>query len=214
MTELPLDLIVLVADLDQEQTIRVLLGDRQRSLGIRPIRVEYLRHWRHDAGCFNEAPAILQSYQERASYALVLLDKDGSGKEHLSAEEIEGDLRDRLSATGWNDRAAAVVIEPELEIWIWSDSPEVEACLGWTGRHPALRDWLLVRELLRPDEPKPADPKHAFRCALREVGQRPSASVFARIAARVGIDRCRDPSFARLRTRLSAWFRVAEQNSV
>lgn len=206
MSSPPLDLVVLVADLDQEQAIRSLLRDRVRSLGIRSVKSEYLRHVRHDPGCLNEAEAILQPYQMRAAHALVLLDLEGSGREDQRAEDIESELTSRLGTSGWGDRATAVVIDPELEIWVWSDSPQVEEVLGWTGRKPALREWLQARGLLIPTEPKPRDPKLALREALHEVRQKPSAAIFGRLAQGVGLDRCADASFQRLRKCLWNWF--------
>jgi hypothetical protein len=132
----PFDLVILVADLDQQEAVRMLLSSRGESLGIRPIRSEILKHSRHDPGCFNEAPGILQSYQSRAGHGLVLLDRDGSGREAMSAEEMEADLNGRLSETGWGERARGVVIDPELEIWVWSDSPKVDEILHSRSRAP------------------------------------------------------------------------------
>lgn len=176
------------------------------SLGIRPLGVEYLRHPRHDPGCFLQAPDILQPYQLRAAHALVVFDREGCGREELTAEQIESDLATRLSESGWGPRSRAVAIDPESEIWIWSDSPKVDEGLGWANRKPALREWLRSRQLLAPDPTKPGAPKDAFRVALREVGQKASASVFARLARQVSLDRCDDPSFSRLRSCLTEWF--------
>lgn len=204
--EYPLDLVVLVADLDQQEVMRSLLDKRPESLGIRKIRRELLKHPRHDPGCFVEAPALLRTYQDRAAHAVVLLDREGSGKEELSADEMENHLNGRLTASGWGDRARTVVIDPELEIWVWSDSPQVDEGLGWSGRTPSLRQWLLTRGLWPPGAAKPPSPKEALHAALREVRQRAVASIFSRLAATVSLDRCEDPSFSRLRGFLRGWF--------
>lgn len=202
----PLDLVVLVADLDQQEALRSLLDRRHQSLGIRKISHEILKHPRRDPGSFNESPAVLQPYQERAAHALVLLDRDGSGQEVLSVGEIEANLNARLAASGWEDRACAVVIDPELEAWAWSDSPRVDEGLGWAGRAPPLREWLHLQGLWPADAQKPPRPKEALRAALKEVRQRPVAPIFGNLAATVGLDRCQDPSFTRLRAVLKTWF--------
>ena len=55
-------------------------------------------------------------------------------------ENLETEAEQRLSSSGWDDRAVAIVLDPELEIWVWSDSPEVDDVLGWRGRIPRLAD--------------------------------------------------------------------------
>ena len=182
------------------------MDNRSQSLGIRKINRELLKHPRHDPGCFKEAPALLQTYQDRAAHALVLLDREGSGQEESSAEEMENDLNSRLAASGWGDKARTVVIDPELEVWVWSDSSQVDEGIGWSGRTPSLRDWLFGQGLWPSGATKPPSPKDALRSALREVKQRAVASLFSGLAAKVSLDRCQDPAFARLRGYLSGWF--------
>jgi hypothetical protein len=44
---------------------------------------------------------------------------------------MENDLEARLSQSGWpSGCCAAIVIDPELELWVWSRSPHVPAVLG------------------------------------------------------------------------------------
>lgn len=137
-----LNLVVLVPGKDERETLSGLLSSRQQSLGIASIRFEILVHPRRDPGCFHEAPAVLQPFLRRADRALVLLDFQGSGQENRSAGEIGDDLLHRLDAAGWKNRAGVVIIDPELEVWLWADSPRVDAELGWSGRDRPLRDWL------------------------------------------------------------------------
>lgn len=79
---------------------------------------------------------------------------------------MESDVEGRLSAAGWDNRAAAVVISPELESWVWSDSPQVDLALAWTGQDMPLRDWLRKQGLLEAGAIKPTEPKRAlsWRC--------------------------------------------------
>jgi hypothetical protein len=71
----------------------------------------------------------------------VLFDYYGCGAEHeMAPEEIEDEVEEKLSRSGWEDRARCVVIDPELEVWVWSDSPEVDRCLGWKSEPRRVQD--------------------------------------------------------------------------
>ncbi len=99
-----------------------------------------------------------------------------------------------------------IVIQPELEIWVWSDSTKVDECLGWAGYQPNLRNWLRERKLLAEDAIKPEDPKLAVEHALREVRKPRSAALYRQLAESVSLQRCVDPGFIRLKTTLQQWF--------
>lgn len=207
----PLDLVVLVPGKDDRESVDGLLSARSESLGILRIRYEILVHPRRDAGCFHEAAAVLQPFHRRARHALVLFDREGCGQEDRSAEEISEDVRIRLAESGWGERAAAVVIDPELEVWLWTDSPRVDAELGWTGRDRSLRDWLRENEQWGEGERKPARPKEAFERVLREVRLQRSSSIYGRLARTVGLRRCEDLSFRRFCDLLRSWFPAEPQ---
>lgn len=55
-----------------------------------------------------------------------MFDYEGSGREGQKVEVLEKQVRELLEKNGWDDRAIAVILEPELEIWLWSDSPELD----------------------------------------------------------------------------------------
>lgn len=203
---LPLDLIALVPDKDQRETLDGLLTTRIGSLGIRKISFKILVHPRRDPGCYIEAQDILQPLVNKASYALVVFDHEGSGQEGRSANEIADDLLDRLSRSGWQNRAQVLVIEPELEIWVWSDSPQVDAALGWSGRSENLRGWLSIRGVWPDNSPKPPRPKECLLEALREVRVRRSSAIYRQLAEKVGLERCQDPAFNELKDILRSWF--------
>ena len=202
----PLDLVVLVPGKDDREAVDGLLSARFESLGILRIRYEILVHPRRDAGCFHEAAAVLQPFYRRARHALVLFDREGCGQEDRSAGEIAEDVRIRLAESGWEERAAVVVIDPELEVWLWADSPRVDTELGWIGRDRRLRDWLQENGWWAAEERKPARPKEALERVLREVRLQRSSSIYGRLARTVGLRRCEDPSFRRLCDLLRSWF--------
>jgi hypothetical protein len=133
MTQRVNDLVVLVADKNIEFAIKGILENHHK-LGVRPLPEEQRKilQAQQDAGCFRRCDDLLRPFSRDFNHALVLLDREGSGKEKLSREEMESDIEKRLGASGWEDeRAVAVVFDPELEIWVWSDSPQVDEVLNW-----------------------------------------------------------------------------------
>jgi hypothetical protein len=201
------DLVVLTADKSIERVISCLLTRRQ-ALGIRRVEFDVFVHPGRDPGCLNKSHDFLRPFQSQYAHALVVFDKAGSGAETRARTDIEEKLTQRLAANGWRGRAGVVVIDPELEVWVWSDSPEVDACLGWSDRSPALRQWLRTRGLWEEDDTKPQMPKEAFEAALQCVRIPLSSAIFAELAQSVSVNRCRDSSFQALRDLLTDWFQA------
>ena len=205
------DLIVLVADLDIEQTIRGLLS-RPHRIKIDSVSFEIRRHPNRDAGCRTQAAEYLRPFIGRYQRALVVFDLHGSGST-VSREETQQEVELRLGTNGWRDRARAVVIEPELEAWVWTRSPHISRALGWESRYDRLRAWLESEGLWPPEIPKPPDPKRAMqrameRAALRKRVRR-SSTKFHDLAQRIDSRSCQDPAFSELRATLQDWFPAA-----
>jgi hypothetical protein len=200
------DLVVLTAGADEREALRSLLSDRTPSLGIRRLRFVVRVHVGRDAGCFHKAPDVLQVYQRHAAHGLVLFDREGSGQEAESARALEDDLRHRLARSGWRDRADVVVIDPELERWVWADSPHLARLVGWSGDAGSLRSWLDTRGLWTSEAAKPERPKEALQATLRHTGRRRSAALYGDLGRTVGLARCLDPAFQRLTSILRTWF--------
>ena len=199
------DLIVVAADLDAKQVIEQLLR-RPRSLGIRPIQFTVDRYVKRDSGCCGTSHEYLRPFVRQFDYAMVIFDRDGSGRESQARDDIETAVEQELAKNGWSDRSAAIVIVPELEAWVWSDSPEVDKALGWQGRTPSLRSWLVETGHLTDETSKPDDPKQAMKSALHEANKRPSPAIFSVLAKNVGTGRCIDPAFLKFKTTLQQWF--------
>ena len=200
---MPKDCIILVADLDTENAIGGLLT-RPQALGCRDFTFDLFRHPQRDPGVRLEAGKFIQPFATAYERAVLILDRHGSGADAKPPEEIERDVENALPPE-WQNRAVAIVIDPELEAWIWSDSPEVDRALGWQGRMPSLRQWL-VSENLAPPGAKPADPKLAYQRALIQAGKTRSASLFNSLGQTVSTRRCSDRAFVKFRDTLSAWF--------
>jgi hypothetical protein len=148
----------------------------------------------------------LRSQINEYRYALVIFDREGSGREQLTALQIANKVRTQLEQNGWDDRAAVVVIDPELEAWVWSDSPHVDRILGWDGRIPPLRTWLVDSGHTLTVKGVPVRPKEALQAALQESKLRHSSAIFDQLGRSVSLDRCGDKSFRRLCVALRTWF--------
>ncbi len=140
---------------------------------------------------------------------MILRDREGCGQQDLPREALEEQIEQRLAKSGWGGRAAAVVLDPELEIWVWSDSPEVDRSLGWAGRQPGLADWLVSEGYCTAGQGKPNTPKKAFEEALQIAKKRRSSAIHHQLALRVGLGRCTDPAFLKLKGLLRQWFGTA-----
>lgn len=201
------DLAVLVADKNMEFSIKGIL-QRPEALGIHQISFDIYSHLENDPGCFLRGHDFLRPYVNKFHHALVILDHHGCGKEKLTREQVEKDIESRLYASGWKKRAAAIVINPELENWLWSDSPEVDAALGWKEKSPPLRTWLKNQGFQESGLLKPSPPKEAVESALREVRKPRSSSIYFQIAEKVSLKRCKDPAFLKLKEKLVQWFKI------
>ena len=198
------DLIVLVADGHQEQTVATLLTRRQPSLGIRQISIDIDSDIRpRDPGVFHGAGSFLADLAGLYQDALVLIDAEWGV---LSAEEIEEKIQGDLNRNGWKGRSAVVVIGPELEIWVWSTSPHVPSLFG--------TDWETIKNLgyqtghWQEGETKPSRPKELLVEVLRRTKTKYSAALYRQLAEKVSLNRCQDDSFRRFRAILQAWFPV------
>jgi hypothetical protein len=137
---MPKDCVILVADLDTENAIKGLLA-RPQAIGCRSITFDIFRHPRRDPGVRLESASFFKSLIASYDRAIAILDRHGSGCDDQLAQIIEQEI-ENLMPVEWRGNAVAIVIDPELESWVWSDSPEVEKILGWQGRQPNLREWL------------------------------------------------------------------------
>ena len=199
------DLVVLVPDRTFRAAVTILLT-RHDSLGIRPITAEIFQQPEFDPGSLKGSADYLRQFLPTHAHAIVLFDKEGCGREGASATELEAIVQRALDRSGWEGRAEVVVVDPELEVWVWSDSPEVDRCLGWAGRQPRLREWLRQQDMWDEGAAKPSDPKSALDRALREARRGARPPVLVQLARSMSLRRCTDRAFARFREILQHWF--------
>ncbi len=199
------DLVVLAADSNIEQVL-IGLFTRPEALGIRPIDVNISVHPQRDPGCATRGVDFLSNLSELYLHGLLIFDREGSGREQKQPQEMQKELNRELKDSAWGKRARAIVLDPELEAWVWSDSPHVDDVAGWKNRRPPLRRWLTSQGYLQEGATKPERPKEALQAALRTVRKPRSASLYRQLAEKVSLRRCNDPSFLELKTVLTAWF--------
>src|SRR5258707_585246 len=111
------DLVLLVADKNAQFALKGALG-RPDALEIRPIEFEFRVHPGRDGGARKSGPELLALERRRFEHALLVLDFEGSGTELPNAKDLEAQLDARLSGR-WKEAAKSIVIEPELDVWIW-----------------------------------------------------------------------------------------------
>ncbi len=199
------DLVVLAADKNIEAAMAGILS-RHQALQIRPVTSKTFVHPERDPGCYRKSHGFLRPMTRDYSYALVVFDRIGSGQERKTRTAIEQEVLGRLASHGWRDRAGVIVIDPELENWVWSTSNEVARCLGWRSSTAKVREWLSTESLWPVGMQKPPNPKEAAIKALRRAKMPRSSAVFEKLARTVSLDRCQDESFQELREQLVAWF--------
>lgn len=205
------DLVCLVADKNIEAALAGLLDRRRESLGLRRLVHEITVHQRRDPGCYHGGPEMLRGLLgAQRTRGLLVFDQAWKGNPHASAAETEGAIRGRFQQLGISDRAEVVVLDPEIEAWVWSRSPHVDDVLGWRGATPTLRRWLRERDLWPEGHGKPADPKAAMERALYERRIPRSSSLYRQLAERVSLTSCQDAAFDRLCQVLRTWFPAAE----
>ncbi len=153
------DLALLVADKNMDFAMRGILN-RHKALGIRSVSYEIRPHVNRDGGVRTTGPETLALLRQQFRHRIVMLDWEGSGSKTKSAIALEQELDARLERT-WGDRAKAIVIESELDVWIWGSDNALVKLLGWT-EDQGIREWLAGRGYTFDDSQKPMRPKEAL----------------------------------------------------
>lgn len=194
------DCVFFVADKTMGETFRGFLGraDRDQQLGCGPFEFDpgedvFVAAGQNDPGLWTRANELLRPFLATHHKAVVALDCAWVGSPGQAA--IRDRIVQQLLGSGWDaDRFVVIAIDPELEEWIWQDSPIVEKEL----RHPgpeSLRLSLSQRGLWPANRSKPPSPKEVFLQVQEENRVKKSSAVFKRIAAAAPIVACSDPEF-------------------
>lgn len=200
------DLVLLVADKNAQFALQGAL-ERPEALGIKNITFEFRVHVGRDGGARRSGPEMLLLENQRFSHGLLILDFEGSGSDLQTALDLENQL-DRRVRSGWKDCGKAIVIEPELDAWMWGSGNAVEETIGWQSGK-SVRAWLRGNGFTFHPNEKPLRPKEAMEAVLRELQKPRSSALYRQIAGKISLRRCTDPAFQRLRQQLTTWFGMA-----
>lgn len=163
-----------------------------------------------DGGIYRYCHSLLQEngYMDTHERLIVMLDQQFGSE--LPASTVREEILGRLRANGWgDDKADVVVIDPELEVWIWQDSPHVHAAVGFA-------DAGSLREALKNDSDwpdghvKPLQPKELFQAVCRRYRTVYSPALYRDIVERVSVRSCTDAAFQQLVATLCRWFPAGE----
>jgi hypothetical protein len=198
------DLVVVVPDSNTEQTLYGLL-ERHKALQIRRIEYRILVHPERDPGVLQRGASLLAEIDALNAfrYALLIFDREGCGREMLTSSELEQQVQQQLDASGWQGRSAVVVIDPELESWVFATSPHVVDVFAGGDAEVFQR---VVESFPKTPLGKPQKPKEAVEKLLRQKAIVRSSALYKELASRVSLKGCIDPAFQRLCAILRSWF--------
>jgi len=199
-----MDLAVLVADGSMKAVFSSLLS-RPKELQTRRFSYEILVHQHRDPGCYLRAHQFLREYSGDYAHALVIFDHEGCGREADSPSYVEEQVRLNLSRNGWGERAEAVVISPELEVWAWTKSAEIAKFVAWRGNIP-LYKWLANQGHWPPHNEKPPRPKEALEAVFRKQRIPRTSSAYAELVSTMSLSGHTERAFDRFLKSLRAWF--------
>jgi hypothetical protein len=204
------DCIFLVADETMKATLNAFLSRTGKHLSLQcsdfafDMREDLISPvGDYDSGVYQSAHEYLASYRDTHRYAVAVFDKE-YGTER-TADQSRDHVVAELERSGWSrDRFEVVVIDPELELWLWTGTPHVKTAFRCADQP---QDWLEANGWWNAGEPKPHDPKEAAQALLRHGGRRKfDKTLHMEIVSKSSVANCQDPAFCMLRTALQGWF--------
>ncbi len=204
-------LLFLVADKNMEHA---LLGFFERDcwwkaagcgrIDIDPRRDIIVAAGQCDPGLYARARELLRPFRETHEHVVVMIDAAWDGSP--GASSIRSAVSTHIETAGWSkDAGLALVLDPEVDCWLWSPTPHTATTLGWRTWEE-LKTALEDRSLLDPGRTKPAAPKEAAEWALRQKRRPRSSALYKRVASQVSLRRCEDPALQELVAALQSWF--------
>lgn len=201
------DLIILVADQDTRNLLDGLLPRVHKIEKLREFTFDIRVHINRDNGVLNNGVNFLRNFLSTHDNAIAIFDFEGCGRENNKTRyAIEDEFENDLVKNGWSvSNCASIVIEPEIESWIWVRSPHLPAAIDWSLSDD-IYQWLEDTKHLVAGQLKPSRPKEAFEAALRICSVARSPSLYKAIASKASYKHCQDASLWKLIDKLRTWF--------
>lgn len=180
-----------------------------QSLNCRPFAFNPVRDMLVDPGrdphIYKRADGLLQPFASTHQHAVVLVDAAWGGSPGEKAIKMR--VQQHIIKAGWPDgKGCAIVLVPEVEAWIWQNSPHVLAALGVKESYESLQKELESRGFWKQGDIKPHAPKEAMEFILRRNRKPRSSAIYEQIARSVSLRKCINPSLQQLLTCLRHWF--------
>jgi hypothetical protein len=191
------DLFVLTADAAMSAVFNAILA-RHEAMGIRQISFESAKHPGRDSGVFTTGPELIRP-KRKTEYAYVLIAFDHHGSNCREPPDFcRRKVQLRLDDMSWRDRSNVVVIDPELEEWLWHNPASIAKTLDCSVSSLRL-------------EETPHDPKQSLtRAFLEHKNRGPRPGDFGDIARHASLHAwTSSPSFRILKETLQNWFPTA-----
>ena len=166
-----------------------------------------VRNGNTDGGIHRRAHELLRPYIRSHQNAVVMLDKKFGGQ--LPAAVVRGEILGNLLHNGWSAECAeVVVIDPELEVWLWQrGNPHIGMAFRYNSPI-SLEEFLATEGLWSSAAVKPTKPKEAASLLLRQYRAGSPMVVYSRIVEHISVRGCQDPAFGHLVSALRRWFPV------
>lgn len=158
----------------------------------------------NDPGLYSRGHELLRPYRATHRHAVIVLDAEWEGSPGKAA--ITEHLTNNITATGWDaDQFVVIVIDPELENWIWQKNQHVAKELGFDNINELMND-IDLQKAWPQGQAKPTSPKEILETLLQKKGIPRSSAIYKMITSKVSVRHCQDLAFKQLIDSLKTWF--------
>jgi hypothetical protein len=158
----------------------------------------------NDSGLYVRAHELLSPFLKTHRHAVVVLDAAYEGSP--GQENITEHISELIAKTGWKSECfQVIVIDPELENWMWQKNDHVAKALGFDSITEVMEDPDIQR-VWPEGQPKPAEPKETMEKLLRKRRIPRSSAIYKQITSHVTIKGCSDSALLLLIETLRRWF--------
>lgn len=199
-------LLVLVEGINDEHVLKVVLR-RGRELQFEPLREPQVEFRRHSSEVCTSGAEVARSLKRQYSHFLLVWDHEGSSHQAQGRppNRAQGMVQAQLNTYSLKDCSKAVVITPELEIWLWSDLNAIAQVL----QKPQEDIQKQLEELQNKEGLTYASkPKETLQMVAAWSNERADSDLYERIAEQSDLNKWlqQHSSFKSLTRALRRWF--------